>query len=166
MVAWTKDGTRYSYQYRTFVSHQKRYYIYSYTENLTLTMEQSVMVLGPKTTEQLQNKLVLIPLPFDTKYQVSINNLTMEAIINKNTYLDESYYCFLYPQSLVKKTDVEKIFAVKTWYQNYCQGETVNDEFIITYAGAKFKVDFDQKKVNPANNKEEIAFQLIYLGAS
>lgn len=162
MVAWDKDGTRYSYQYRTFVSNKVRYYAYCYTDNLTISMELPLMVLQQDIP---QNKLLLLPLPYDTKYEVG-SNLTAEALINKNTYCYETnseYYEFNYPNILTGLTDEEKEKSVKDWYIKYCSGkyENYTDEeqiFVIEYAGARFKVDF-------IKNKEGVkVFKLSYIG--
>lgn len=162
MVAWDKDGTRYSYQYRTFVSNKVRYYVYCYTDNLTISMEQPLMVLQQETP---QNKLLLLPLPYDTKYEVGVN-LTAEALITKNTYCYEvnpEYYEFEYPKSLTGLTDEEKEEKVRDWYEEYCNGkdEYYTDEeniFVVEYAGARFKIDF-------IKNKEGVpVFKLSYIG--
>lgn len=166
IVAWDKDGTRYSYQYRTFVSEGKRYYSYCYAENLTIVMEQPLMVIQQETGN---NKLLLVPLPFDTKYEVGIN-LTAEALITKNTYCYEvnpQYYQYKFPETLTGLTYEQKVEQVRNWYMEYCKGrdEYYTDEkadFIIEYAGARFKVDFIENK----NETEKSYFSLEYLGSS
>lgn len=160
LVAWNSDGTRYSYQYRTFVSEGKRYYAFCYSASLTVTIEQPLMVVK----ENNQNKLLLLPLPFDTKYEVSGSTLTIDALINKSTYLDSKYYHFAYPSSLSTSSDEEKIEKVKKWYETYCNGQIVDDEFQIEYAGGKFVVDFNTTKKDPSTGKENFGFALTYIG--
>lgn len=166
IVAWDKDGTRYSYQYRTFVSGGVRYYSYCYSENLTIVMEQPLMVIQQETGN---NKLLLVPLPYDTKYEVGIN-LTAEALITKNTYCYEvnpQYYQYKFPETLTGLEFNEKVESVKDWYMEYCNGrnEYFTDDkadFIVEYAGARFKVDFVEDKAKPT----ESYFTLEYLGSS
>ncbi len=153
MMAWTDDGTRYSYQFRTFVSGGKRYYAFCYSTSLTMVLEQSLMVVE----EDGNNKLLLIPLPYDTKYAVSGTNTNIDSLVKKDTYLDESYYTFYYPNSLQSKTLEEKMNLVATWYQTFCNGRMENGDFLIDYAGATFKVTFNLKK----ENKD--AFRLTYI---
>lgn len=158
MVCWTNDGTRYSYQYRTFVSGGKRYYSFCYSTPLTMALEQSMMVVKVDNS----NKLVLVPLPFDTKYEVSGSNLTVDALINKNTYLDEKYNCYVYPNSLTSLSKEEKVEKVKAWYQTFCNGRMENDIFVIDYSGSKFKVSFNETKED-SNGKKQDAFKLTYI---
>lgn len=158
MVAWTNDGTRYSYQFRTFVSGGKRYYAFCYSTPLTMALEQSVMVVKVNN----ENRLLLIPLPFDTKYEVSASNLELDSLINKSTYLDEKYYTFYFPSSLDNKNLDEKITLVSNWYQQYCNGRIENDELIIDYAGAKFKIIFNVTKED-GNGQKHDAFKLTYI---
>lgn len=158
LVAWSNSGTRYSYQFRTFVSGGKRYFAFCYSTSLTMALEQSLMV----TKVDNKNSLLLIPLPYDTKYEVSGSNLTLDSLIKKETYLDEKYYTFFYPNSLSNKTLEEKIEKVKEWYQTYCNGRMNNDEFIIDYAGATFKVTFNVTKEDSSGNKHD-AFKLAYI---
>lgn len=166
MVAWDQstNGTRYSYQHRTFVSGGKRYYIYCYSTSLSVCLEQSLMVVQ----ENNQNKLLLIPLPYDTKYEVSGSNLTVDALINKDTYLGVRYRRFMYPQYLSNYSLEEKVQMVKDWYITYCNGYTnKSDMFIISYAGAKFEVKFDGITKQDSSNGETFdAFELVYLGSA
>ena len=69
VIATLNDGTRVSYLYRTFTSNGKTYYAYSYVENMSISMELPFMVVKDNNTA----KLVLLPLPYDTKYSVGTN---------------------------------------------------------------------------------------------
>lgn len=162
LVAWTIDGTRYSYQYRTFVSEGKRYYAFCYTNSLTMTIEQPLMVIK----QNGQNKLLLLPLPFDTKYEVSGSTLTLDALINKTTYLDSKYYHFAYPNYLAEQPLEEKIEAVKKWYETYCAGTYDDNEFKIKYAGATYSINFNSIKKDPSTGKENPGFEIKYLGSA
>lgn len=162
IACWDNTGTRYSYQYRSFVSGGKRYYVYCYTTSLTITMEQSLIVVQVDG----KNKLLLAPLPYDTKYEVSGSSLTVKSLIEKDTYLSSRYRKYLYPESLAHLSLDEQKASVKKWYQDYCHGEDINGEFIIKYAGAKFKVNFDAMRQDNNTGKDTNAFELIYLGAA
>lgn len=162
MVAWNKDGTRYSYQHRTFVSGGKRYYIYCYSTSLSVSLEQSLMVVKINGS----NKLLLVPLPYDTKYEVSGTNLTVDSLINKDTYLAERYRRFTYPNYLSNYSFAEKVQKIKDWYITYCNGTEENGVFTITYAGAKFQIDFDTTKKDASTGEEQRAFELKYIGSA
>lgn len=159
MVAWNDDGTRYSYQFRTFVSNKKRYYAFCYSTQLTIALEQSMMVVKIDG----KNKLVMTPLPYDTKYEVSGSNLKIDALIDKDTYLDEKFNTYLYPNSLSNLTKEEKIIQIKEWYQNYCNGHELDDQFIIEYLGVRFIVDFNATKEDGMTGEKIEAFSLRYL---
>ena len=162
LVAWNKEtnGTRFSYQHRTFVSGGKRYYIYCYSTSLSVCLEQSLMVVRKDN----QNKLLLVPLPYDTKYEVSGSNLTVDALINKDTYLASRYRKFAYPSFLEGYNLEEKIQKVKEWYTTYCDGKMIADMFVINYAGARFEVKFNETKTDSSTGNVMDAFELLYLG--
>lgn len=158
IVCVDKDGTRYSYQYRTFVSGGKRYYIYRYTSNIGISLEQSLMVV--KTSEG--NRLVLVPLPYNTKYETSGASIKVKSLINKDQYLDERYTKYGYPTYLDKYSDDVKNEMIKDWYIKYCNGRVEGEDFVLTYAGAKFKLVFGISDAGVDKNLN--GFQLLYLG--
>lgn len=158
IVCVDSDGTRYSYQYRTFVSNSKRYYIYRYTSNMGISLEQSLMVV--KTANG--NKLVLTPLPYNTKYEVSGASIKVNSLIKKDKYLDERYTKFAYPSLLDKYSNEVKNQMIKDWYIKYCNGQEVGDEFTLTYLGAKFSLSFGVTDAGVDKNLE--GFKLVYLG--
>lgn len=159
IACWDKDGTRYSYQYRTFVSGGKRYYVYCYTNSLTITMEQPLMIVKVNGKQ----KLLLVPLPYDTKYEVSGSSLTIEALTEKDTYLSSRYRKYIYPSSLSHLSLEEQIAEVKKWYIKYCNGVQVEDEFFIEYCGAEFKVNFNSSRKDNTTGEDKPAFELIYI---
>lgn len=160
VVTWQNDGTRYSYQYRTFVSNKKRYYIYCYTNNIQIVIETPVMVI----TKDSENKLLLLPLPYDTLYEVGLSNLKLEALIEKDTYLDQRYYSFSYPSYLDSYLEEEKKDYVKAWYDKYTKTEVINGDYYVNYYGNKFKIEFDIDKYNNSTNTITKGFKLIYSG--
>lgn len=160
LVITNLDGTRYSYQFRTFVSDAKRYYIFRYSSNMGISMEQPLMVIKG---EDGKNKLVLLALPFETKYEVGPNNIKLEALLEKETYLDEKYYKFAYPDSIKDLADDERREKVMSWYSTYCNGSlNENNEFTFSYYGANFKVEFGISDAGNERNKE--GFKITYLG--
>lgn len=160
LVITNFDGTRYSYQFRTFVSDAKRYYIFRYSSNMGISMEQPLMVIKG---EDGKNKLVLLALPFETKYEVGPNNIKLEALLEKETYLDEKYYKYAYPDSIKDLADDERREKVMSWYSTYCNGHlNENNEFTFSYYGANFKVEFGISDAGNERNKE--GFKITYLG--
>lgn len=157
IVAVNNDGTRYSYQFRTFVSGGKRYFIFRYSSNMGISMEQSVQVIN-----QNPNKLVLVALPFDTKYEVSLSSLEEEKLIDKDTYTDERYSKYAYPDYLSNYDDQTKQQMIKDWYKLYCNGRDEGNDFVFDYYGVKFKVIFGITDAGVDRNKK--GFQLVYMG--
>ena len=80
-VIWDETGARFSFYYRTFVSGGKRYYTTPYTTNVTITMEVPLYV----DRDNNENKLYLLNLPYDTKYEVS-GNLDLDSLLKKDEY--------------------------------------------------------------------------------
>ena len=160
LVITDKDGTRYSYQFRTFVSEGKRYYIFRYSSNMGISMEQPLMVIKG---DDNKNKLALVALPFETKYEVGPNNIKLEALLEKDTYLDEKYSKYAYPDSIKDLADNERREKVMSWYRTYCNGRlNENNEFIFEYYGVSFKVDFGITDAGNERNKD--GFKITYLG--
>ncbi len=140
-VSWDETGTRYSYLYRTFVSDGKRYYVSTYANNVMMTMEMPLLVSNKTGT----NRIYLLSLPYDTKYEVS-GNLKIDSLVEKDTYLDENYYKFFYPAYMNRVANVAtKIEMVKEWYIMYCNGKEENGQFTFEYLGNKFAIDFTIK---------------------
>lgn len=160
LVITEKEGTRYSYQFRTFVSEGKRYYIYRYSSNMGISMEQPLMVVKG---EDGKNKLVLVALPYETKYEVGPNNIKLSALLEKDTYLDEKYSKYAYPDSIKDLSDNERREKITSWYETYCNGHlNNNDEFIFEYYGISFKVEFGITDAGNERNKD--GFKITYLG--
>lgn len=160
LVITDLDGTRYSYQFRTFVSESKRYYIFRYSSNMGISMEQPLMVIKG---ENGKNKLVLVALPYETKYEVGPNNIKLEALLEKDTYIDEKYYKYSYPDSIKDLSDNDRREKVMSWYETYCDGHlNQNNEFVFEYYGAKFKVEFGFTDCGNERNKD--GFKITYLG--
>lgn len=159
LVIAEKDGTRFSYQFRTFYSGGKRYYIYRYSSNMGISMEQPLMVVPG---ENGKNKLVLITLPFETKYEVGPTNIKLEALIEKDTYTDEKYRKFAYPNSIKDLSENERQAKVKQWYTTFCNGfEDEEGVFSFTYYGETFKVEFGV--TDAGNERNKAGFKLIYV---
>lgn len=168
MVCFQEDGTRYSCSFRTFVSGGKRYFAYAYTGNLEIKLNMPIMVIK----QDNEKKLLLLPLPFDTKYTVS-NNARLDAILRRDSYLEEENYIFDYPttyhsehyviegskESKEEYTLEQRQQMIEEWYIKYCNGKVEDGLLYIEYAGARYSVNFDA-----GSGKE--AFSLKYLGPS
>ncbi len=165
IIATNTDGTRYSYSFRTFQSNGKIYYAYTYIENMSIALEMPLMAV----IHNNERKLVLLPLPYDTKYIVGGFNIELESLLTKDQYLDttdENYFTFNYPNYLKNKNSQLDYLesSVKDWYAKYCNGHLENDKFVIEYIGAKFWIDFNQEKLNNDTGKKEAAFRIRYIG--
>ena len=137
-VIWDDTGARFSFFYRTFVSGGKRYYTTPYSTNVTITMEVPLYV----SREEGTNKLYLLNLPYDTKYDVSAS-LELSKLLEKDEYTNEFYYQFEYPTYLSSYTNEGKIAEIKNWYNKYCSGYEENGKYYFVYLGNTFEVLFD-----------------------
>lgn len=164
-IATRNDGTRVSYSYRTFTSGGKVYYAYTYIENMSIALEMPLMTV----IEKNERKLVLLPLPYDTKYIVGGRNLDVEKLITKDEYLnttEENFYIFNYSSYLqsITTNEEELVNLVKDWYIQYCNGHMEDDMFIVEYLGIKFNIHFDMKKLNNSTQQVEPAYKIEYVG--
>lgn len=145
MVSWDSTGARYSYQYRTFTSNGKTYYSFWYTTNITISIEMPLLV---KKIDG-KNKLFLLNLPYDTKYNVG-SAIELKRLIKGDTYLDEKYYKFAYPSYLEANgilSKESKQQAILDWYKTYCNLEEYGDDYAFTYLGVKYLLVFDDPSV-------------------
>lgn len=165
VIATTKDGSRVSYSFRTFTSNGKTYYAYTYIENMSIGLEMPFMTV----VENNEKKLVLLPLPYDTKYIVGGRNIDVEKLLTKEEYLnttDKNYYIFNYSPYLQSITQEKEkwICLVKAWYEKYCNGHIEDGIFIVEYLGIKFSINFDYEKFNNTTERQEPAFKIDYIG--
>ncbi len=165
VIATAKDGTRYSYSFRTFTSGGKVYYAYKYIENMSISLEMPLMTV----INNNQRKLVLLPLPYDTKYIVGGRNIDLNKLLTEDKYLNtttENYYIFNYCPYIqnITQDKEESISLIKKWYETYCNGRMEENRFIIEYLGVRFSIDFNCEKMNNTTEKVEPAYKINYIG--
>jgi hypothetical protein len=154
-IITTNDGTRFSMQYRMFTSGGVVYYGWTYSNGIAVSMEMPFMVSKINDTRFLY----LLPLPYNTRYEVS-GNLELDKLLSKDTYLSENYYTFFYPDTLKDLTLGEKQEEVKEWYIGHTDGRMENGQFVITYLGIDYIISFDKKKVDSSTKTETDAFAI------
>ena len=135
IVVWDKDGTRYSYMFRTFMSGGVRYYAYTYNTGITMSIEVPLIVQNVDGKQQI----FMVALPFNTSYKLGANT-KINKLLNREEYLEESYHTFDYPTAIQNETDKPK--AIQEWYVKHCNGRFENDQFVFDYLGIKYKVNF------------------------
>lgn len=135
IVAWDETGTRYSMMYRSFISNGKVYYAYTYHSGITMSLEVPLIVQEINGKQQV----FMTSLPYDTSYKLNINT-KIKSLLKKDEYLKEEYHIFNYPNYL--KDSTNKIEDTKDWYIKYCNGREENNQFIFTYIGIDYVVDF------------------------
>ena len=135
IVTWNNDGTRFSYLFRTFVSGGKRYYAYCYHTGITMSMEVPLLVQKVNG----EQKIFLLSLPYDAKYKLGANT-RVKSLQTKEEYTEESYHSFSYPSSFSATENRQN--KVKEWYINYCNGRYEGEQFVFTYLGNDFVVNF------------------------
>ncbi len=168
VVATLNDGTRISYLYRTFISGGKTYYAYTYVENMSISMELPFMVVNHNN----ERKLVLLPLSYDTQYQVG-TNIELEKLLDKKSdkYLNttqESFYVFNYPNYLKNNyKNIDEAIGEESylknqllnWYEKYCDLEKIEEDlYYIEYLGVKFSLQTGLSK------NKEFAYKIDYIG--
>ncbi len=163
IIATLDDGTRVSYSFRTFTSNGKVYYAYTYIENIKIGLEMPLMCVQDDNTR----KLVLLPLPYDTKYIVG-SNTDLDKLLKKDEYLSgtsEDYYTFSYPLYLREKSMDKEVLIneLMNWYQTHCHLEEVDGNYFIEYLGVKFQIYFNLEKMNNDTEMLEPAFKLQYV---
>lgn len=135
IVTWNDDGTRFSYLFRTFISSGKRYYAYCYHTGINMSMEVPLLVQKVNG----EQKIFLISLPYDTKYKIGANT-KIKSLQTKEEYTTESYHTFDYPSSFLATENRQE--KVKNWYIDYCNGRYEGNQFVFTYLGNDFVVNF------------------------
>ena len=136
IVTWNDDGTRFSYLFRTFVSGGKRYFAYCYHSGINMSMEVPLLVQKVNG----EQKIFLISLPYDTKYKIGANT-KIKSLQTKEEYTTESYHTFEYPSSFSATENRQN--KVKEWYIDYCDGRYEGEQFVFTYLGNDFVVNFN-----------------------
>ncbi|HHU80702.1 MAG: hypothetical protein ACOX40_06305 [Bacilli bacterium] len=155
-IITTEDGTRFSMEYRQFTSGGVTYYGWTYHSGITITMEMPLMVVRDNNVLRLK----LLPLPFDTRYEVS-GSLKLDKVLSGSKYLDESYYTFQYPDSMKALTLEQKENRVKNWYIEHTNGRMEDDKFVITYLGNDFIIEFGVTKRDKDSGAESDAFKIM-----
>ena len=153
----TLNGTRYSYQYRLFYSQNKSYYSFRYSSNIGISLEQSLMVVK----KDGKNQLVLLPIPYDIKYEVSFTTAKLKNLVEKDTYLNEKYYKFAYSDMFNEYSIEDRDQMIIDWYKRYCNLEEVNNEYLIHYCGATFKVIFGYNDCGKDQNKTGFKLEFV-----
>ncbi len=135
IVTWDTDGTRYSYMFRSFISGGVRYFAYTYSTGITMSIEVPLIV------QKIDNKqqIFMIALPFNTAYKLGANT-KVDKLLSKEEYLQDNYHTFEYPSAISNVEDKAK--AIQEWYSQYCNGRFENDQFVFEYLGIKYNVNF------------------------
>ncbi|HOI46304.1 MAG TPA: hypothetical protein PLR26_01100 [Bacilli bacterium] len=166
-ILFLEDGTRVSMEYRMFTSGGKTYYGWTYASGITIRMELPIMVREETINNQTKKVFYLLALPNEVKYELSNNISTKRLLSNQDYVTNQSWYTFSYPEHIeVASTKEEKIEYVKEWYDTYCFGRIEDNQYVITYLGYDFRVNFDATKYHKSLNETLDAFELIFIGKS
>ncbi len=137
IVVWDTDGTRYSYMFRTFISGGVRYFAYSYSTGITMSIEIPLMVQVVDGKQQIY----MVALPFNTSYKLGANT-KIDKLLSREEYLDESYHTFEYPSAIAGSSNKQQ--EIENWYQTYCNGRYEGEQFVFEYLGIKYNVNFSE----------------------
>lgn len=129
------NGLQLTLEYRRFTSEGITYYAWRYTRSITLYLHFPLMV---HINQDNQRELLILPLPNYTKYSVG-PQLELKKLLEADTYLSSDYYKFNYPA----KENAQEI--VKQFYINNHQGREISDDFVCTYLGIDYKIEFSEE---------------------
>jgi hypothetical protein len=166
-ILYLEDGSRLSMEYRRFTSEGKIYYGWTYSSGITMKLELPLMVRQEMINSGTKKVFYLLPLPFQVKYELS-NNISVKRLLSNDDYvMNQSWYTFSYPEDIEEAlTKNEKIEYIKQWYNQYCFGRMIGEDYVITYLGYDFMINFDTMRFHKALNRQADAFELIFVGKS
>lgn len=127
-----ENGLQLTLEYRRFVSEGVTYYAWRYTRSIKIYLHYPLMLQEGKN-------LLLLALPTYTRYSVG-PQLKVENVMEKDTYLDESFYLFSYREDIEATTD--KIAYIIDYYTIYHQGYVDEEKLYFTYLGVDFEIEF------------------------
>ena len=135
IVVWDTDGTRYSYMFRSFISGGVRYFAYTYSTGITMSIEVPLIVQNVDGKQQI----FMVALPYNTSYKLGANT-KINKLLNREEYLEESYHTFDYPSAIQNELDKPK--CIQEWYTKHCNGRFEGTQFVFDYLGIKYNVNF------------------------
>ena len=164
-ILFLEDGSRLSIEYRKFTSNNVDYYGWTYANGITMRLEIPLMVREEMINQELTKVLYMIPLPYHVKYEISTNIDLKRVLSNSDYRTNNSWYTFSYPEDIESSmSKIEKVEYVKQWYDKYCNGRQEGNDYIVSYLGYNFIINFDAIKVHKTLNVDTDAFEISFLG--
>lgn len=123
----------------------KTYYSWQYSESIRMILYYPLMVV--KDSEG-NKKILIVALPNGTINKIE-TRLNVEGLIEKDSYLDSSYYTYPYSdydaELSGKDYDNTRIVSsIKEYYISHYDGYMEDETLFYTYLGYKFSVTFNK----------------------
>ncbi len=128
-----ENGLKLSIDYRRFSSDGKTYYVWRYTNNLSMYLYYPLMVIKEGTEKQV----LILTLPNRVKFQVG-TTLELEKVLKKDEYLEESKYTFNYLDDFT--TISEKKKQIVDYYVNGYNGQMIDGKLYFDYLNVRYMV--------------------------
>jgi len=148
-----ENGLTLSCEYRRFDSiideEFKTLITWKYTTPLNIVLQYPIIL---NLNENGEKEILLTPIPPNVIYHLGISDrLLLSTILEKDTYLNEYYRSFYYPDynddPRFNNDDFNleaNIELVKEYYIRDANGRMDNDEFYFTYLDKDFKITFKE----------------------
>lgn len=122
---------------------KKTYYAWQYSESIRMILYYPLMVVNDKNGER---KILIVALPNKVINKIE-PRYDVKGLMTKDTYLDSSYYTYPYPDfdeetSSSDYDATESIENIKNYYIDKFNGRYEGEDFVYTYLGYDFKVEF------------------------
>lgn len=122
---------------------KKTYYAWQYSESIRLILYYPLMVVDDKNVER---KILIVALPNKVINKIE-PRYDVKGLMTKDTYLDSSYYTYPYPDydeetSSSDYDPSDSINNIKNYYIERYNGRYEGEDFVYTYLGYDFKVEF------------------------
>lgn len=133
-----ENGLKLTIDYRRFTSEGKTYYVWRYTQSLTMYLYYPMMIIN----DGGKKEVVLLTLPNRVTFQVG-TTLDIDRVIADDKYLNDDKYTFNYLDDFENINDKKQ--QVIDYYVNGYNGKLVGNDLYFEYLNIRFKVTFTDK---------------------
>lgn len=127
-----ENGLKMSLDYRRFKSEGKTYYVWRYTQNVSMYLYYPLMVIK----EGQEKELLILTIPNQIKFQVG-TTLAFDKLLKNDDYLDVNKYTFNYLESFTTLED--KKAHIIDYYVNGYEGVLEGNIVYFNYLNIRYK---------------------------
>lgn len=132
-----ENGLQLTMNYARFIDKDNNeYYRWQKTESIRVVLHFPLMVIKEENVQ----KFVFIALPNKVIYNFDTTTKTIEDLISKEKFLESEYYTYEYPNGY--QEDYQNFID---YYVNNFNGRFIGEDFIYTFLGYDFKIEFNQE---------------------